>query len=130
MKEKKKTESSKGFGVFSIQGGRLLPRIPTAKYPNRAMMKRIQQRTSVQPLCTAEAERYKMFQERREYNITSLQNESHLLWMGPLKFGSYFLDSPVVKNNKKNREIQHICHCRSRNKDRKQQAVHSRNWAS
>lgn len=64
-------------------------------------MKTIQQRTSVQPLCTAEAERYKMFQERREYNITCLQNESHLLWMGPLKFGSYFLDSPVVKNNKK-----------------------------
>lgn len=24
--------------------------------------------------------------------------------MGPLKFGSYFLDSPVVKNNKKKTE--------------------------
>lgn len=50
-------------GVFSIQGGRLLPRIPTAKYPKRAMMKRMQQRTSVQPLCTAEAKCDQMFQE-------------------------------------------------------------------
>lgn len=102
----------------------ILPRIPTAKYPNRAMMKRIQQRTSVQPLCTAEAESYKMTKkERCEYNIKSLQNESHLLWMGPLKFGSYFLDSPVVENKTKQRERereQQICHSHSRNKDRQQ----------
>lgn len=64
MKTKRGNERIKRDVLFSIQGGRLLPTIPTAKYPNRAMMKRIQQRTSVQPLCTAEAaEGHMMLQE-------------------------------------------------------------------
>lgn len=49
--------SKQRHGTYGSDGGPVLPRIPTAKYPSKAKMKRMQQRISVQPLRRGEAER-------------------------------------------------------------------------